>query len=124
MNLRQDLADTLTAALPTYKVYGYPAVIDAITRPTVCLWTTGVQHLPEAPHSYLATYTLQVFTGHQDPERADAALDDSLTDLLAVLWDQPSYLLDRAERTISEDGKIHSWTLTINRVLQITPEEA
>lgn len=122
MSLREGLTTALTTGLGTgYKVIGYPAALDAVTGPTVSLWATNLEHLPAAPNGhYQVTYTVQLFTGHQDPARADDALDASLEDLLGVLWNLDDYLLERAERTVSEDNRIHSWTLTLTGGIKIT----
>lgn len=122
MSLRAGLTAALTTGLGTgYRVIGYPASLDAITKPTVALWATNLEHLAAAPNGYFqVTYTVQLFTGYQDPAKADEALDASLADLLAVLWNLPDYLLDRAERTVSQDDTIHSWTLTVHAGINIT----
>ena len=120
------LAAGLTSALETglgagYKVIGFPSTIDGITKPTVALWATKLQHLPAAPNGHFQVdFTVQLLTPHQDPAKADEALGSNLSDLLAVLWNLEGYLLDSAERTVSEDSKIHSWTLTVRGGITIT----
>lgn len=122
MTLRSALTDLLETGLGAgYKVIGYPATIDAITGPTVALWATDLKPLDAAPNgNYEVTYTAQLFTAHQDPARADDDLDESLTAVLAVLWAASAYLLTSAQRTVSEDAKIHSWTLTVTGGITIT----
>ena len=123
--LRADLHAALIAGLgPAYRVIGFPTSLDAVTKPTVAAWTTGLTRLPEAPVGHLAvTYTVQVLTGHQDPKRADDALDAALGDVLAVLWAAPQFLLESADRTVSEDNRFHSWTLTVRGGITINSED-
>lgn len=119
--LQQGLVDTLTAALPGVRVIGYPGTLDGISGPTVMTWTTDLEYLPEAPIGHFrVTHTVLVYAAFQDPERAEADLSATLQAVLEALWDHPSYLLSSAQRTVSEDNKIHSWTLTVSAGINIS----
>lgn len=124
MSLREGLTTALTNGLGTgFKVIGYPATLDGVSGPTVALWATEIRPLLAAPNGhYGVDYTIQVLTAHQDPARADDDLDASMAAVLAVLWNHPTYLLTQATRTVSEDNKIHSWTLTVSTGITITED--
>lgn len=124
-NLRSGLRSLLEGSLPGYKIIGYPFAPSVITEPTVALYATNLEHLAQAPNGhYSIEYKVEVFTSAQtDMSRVDDALDDALTDLLDALWDSDSYLLDTAVRTVSEDNKFHSWTLTVRGGLVISKEQ-
>ena len=121
MSLQGGLVTLLTEGLPTVRVIGYPGSIDGITGPTVMAWATDLKHLEAAPNGhYQVDLTVLIYTAYQDPKRAEDDLSTSLTAVLGVLWDAPQYLLTGGQRTVSEDNKIHSWTLTVSGGITIT----
>jgi hypothetical protein len=124
MKLQDDLAAVLVEGLPSsIRVIDYPAGIDAIQCPTVACWALDLTPAKAAPKGrYEVEFTLMLYTAYQDPERAEDDLAASLESLLDVLWDSERYLLTRATRTVSEDNKIHSWSLTVSGGITITEE--
>ena len=121
MSLQGGLVTLLTEGLPTVRVIGYPGSIDGITGPTVMAWATDLKHLEAAPNGhYQVDLTVMLYTAHQDPQRAEDDLSASLEAVLGVLWQADSYLLTGAQRTVSEDNKIHSWTLTLSGGITLT----
>jgi len=121
VSLQGGLVTLLTEGLPTMRVLGYPGSIDGITGPTVMVWATDLKHLEAAPIGhYQVDLTVLIYTAHQDPQRAEDDLSTSLTAVLAVLWNAPQYLLVGAQRTVSQDNTIHSWTLTVSGGITIT----
>ncbi|MBX9243415.1 hypothetical protein ICW40_01165 [Actinotalea ferrariae] len=124
MNLRQGLVDLLKPLAPGVRVIGFPGTLDGVPRRTVALWVNEVGHLDAAPNGhYRVEYTLALYTPHQDPARADTDLDGFLELVLPLLWSSPSYVLDRAVRTVSANETVHSWTLTIHAGITISTEE-
>lgn len=124
MSLRDGLRTVLTEGLPTYKVFDYDAPLDAIGKPTVCFWVSSLKPLASAPNgNYEVTYTVAVYTGHQDPVKAEAALDDHMEEVLAVLWDAPGFILSGAERASAKENTVHAWLLTLTGGITITHSE-
>lgn len=123
-HLAADLRDVLRAALPnTWRVGGFPTP-GRPDRPTVHAWTTELAHLEAAPHGhYVVTFSVAIYTPHQDPEKADDALDGQLQQVLDALWSIDDVVLDRAERTVTTDQTVHAWVLTVRRGITITQEE-
>lgn len=114
-NLRAPLLAALAALPASWKVIGYPYSPSAITTPTIALWATDLVPAQAAVSGrYKVSYILQLFTGHQDPTKADDALDASLGELLTVLWDSQQFVFETAQRTTSVDDTIHSWTITVS----------
>ena len=121
MSLQGGLVTLLTEGLPTVRVLGYPGSLDGITGPTVMAWATDLKYLEAAPIGhYQVDLTVLIYTAHQDPQRAEDDLSTSLDAVLGVLWDSTAYLLTGAQRTISQDNTIHSWTLTVSGGITIT----
>jgi len=121
VSLQGGLVTLLTEGLPTFKVIGYSGDLDGITGPTVMAWATDLKHLPAAPIGhYQVDLTVLIYTAHQDPRRAEDDLSASLDAVLGVLWNAPQYLLTGAQRTVSQDNTIHSWTLTVSGGITIT----
>ena len=113
-NLRAPLLAALSALPAGYKVIGSNTPT-AVTTPTIAVWATDLVPAQAAVSGrYKVSYILQLFTGHQDPAKADDALDASLGELLTVLWDSQQFVFETAQRTTSVDDTIHSWTITVS----------
>lgn len=124
--IQDALTTVLTENLPeTFTVKGYAAAIDVPGGPTVVLWPAGLTFHPEVPgQTYQVDFTIQVLTRYEDPELAEADLAESLSEVLGVLFEHDDYLVTKADRTVSEDNRIHSWTLTVTSGLELTAPEA
>ena len=126
LNLRSGLHADLQAGLPDgYALVPDARTIDRVAVRTVQLWAASLDHLPEAPNGhYVVEYTVNVLSKFEDPQRAEADLDEALEDVLTALWGRGSYALDRAERTTHINGTVHGWTLTVRSGITIntTPE--
>lgn len=104
MNARTALAAALAAALPDYRIIGYPVDLDAVTRPTVMVWQSLVERMPLVGLNVLkVTLEMWALVGTDAPAAADDALDDVLDDVLTAL--QPLTWLDwtTAERGVLAD---------------------
>jgi hypothetical protein len=124
VKLQSALAADLTEGLGSgFIVLDHPATLDAPTGPTVSVWAASLTPAPEAPAGrFLADFTVELLTRHEAPALAEDDLATSLMAVLAVLWARGDYLLTKADRTVSEDRRLHSWTLTVTGGLTITPE--
>lgn len=122
--LATPLRQALTAALPaSWKVGDYVPVGTRVDRTTVSVWTTSLDHLEAAPANYVVGFTVAILTQHQDPKRADDALDDALQKVLAALWRMTSVLVTGAERQATNDQTVHAWVLTVQGGISITDQE-
>jgi len=125
MSLRAPIAAALAAALPgTWKVTGYPGqVMGRVDRTTVAVWTNEIAHLDGAPATaYVTTFTVALYSVHQDPAQADDDLEQTLPLLLDALWGMANLVLDKAERTVNADNTLHAWVLTVRQGITITEE--
>lgn len=119
MSARSELAATLRTALPTWQVTGYPTVPDAVTRPTVMVWTQSMVPAEQINRDRLVvTLTLWVLTGRQDPATADDELDARLEDVLAVLHPLKWLAWTDAERGVLAET-FHGYQITATAVVQI-----
>jgi len=121
-NLRAPLVQALQEGLGTgWTIIGTPRALDAVQGPTVAVYADRLAPLPQAPAGhYRIQFTINVMTPITDPARADDALDESLSAVLALLWERTDFLLESAERGVIQDSSIHAWTLTVAGGLTIT----
>lgn len=90
--IRQQLADALTAALPTWRGKAWNVVElgrepDTITRPTVVLYRTDFKPLPAAPRAqYEQTLDVWVVIA---PDGSDTTLDEWVDTLVGAIEDIP-----------------------------------
>lgn len=123
-HLATELRAALKSALPSsWRVGGFttPGRVD---RPTVAAWTTDLTHLDGAPNgNYVVTYTVAIYSQHQDGEKADNALDGHLQKVIDALWGIENLVLDRAERTVTNEQTVHAWVLTVRTGITITQED-
>lgn len=123
--LATPLRQALRAALPqSWKVGDFVPVGTRVDRTTVSVWANALAHLPAAPAGYLLDLTVAILTPHQDPQRADDALDDAVQKVLAVLWTLPSVQVTAAERQATNDQTVHAWVITVQAGISITDTEA
>lgn len=119
MNVRSALADALAGALPDFRVLGYPLDVDAVTRPTVMLWTSLVERLEQIDLDRLRVTTeLWVLVGTEDPARVDDALDDALEAVVYALHPIGWVTWSTAERGVLQD-RFHGYRITAQAVAKI-----
>lgn len=119
MSARSELVAALRKALPTWQVTGYPTVPDAVTRPTVMVWTADLEPATQVNRDRLiVTLTLWVLTGSTNPETADDDLDAALEAVLGVLHPLPWVAWTRAERGVLADT-FHGFQITATAALKI-----
>lgn len=120
MNVRSSLAAALAAALPaTYLVRGYPYEPDAVTRPTVMLWQSLIERLPQLELDRLVvTVELWVLVATEDPAKADDALDDAVSDVLQALHPIGWINWSTAERGVLLD-RFNGYRITAQAVAKI-----
>ena len=109
MSVRTDLAATLSTALPTFQVIGYPRTPDAVTGPTVALWQSMVRPWGD---QWRVDLDLWVLHGGDDMERLEDALDANLDEVIAVLLDLPGLMWEQAERLALADI-FHGYKITL-----------
>lgn len=119
MNIRTTLATALAAALPGYRVIGYSTSLDAVTRPTIMLWTSLIERFDAFGHDRLkVTVETWVVVGSEDPEKANDAADEALVDVLGVVQSIPLIEWTSAERGVLFDS-FHGYRITATAVAQI-----
>ena len=112
MSARTRLAADLATALPTFRIMGVNADLDAVARPTVMLWQSLVTRADHFGLGRLvATLDVWVLTGRENPEKADDNLDASLLAVIATL--QPLTWIDwtAAERGVLLE-RFHGYKIT------------
>lgn len=119
MNVREQVAAALSAALPGYRVLGYPMDPDAVTRPTIMMWTSLIERLEQIDLDRLkVTVELWVLVASEDPARVDDALDDALDDVIVALHPIPWLTWSTAERGVLTD-RFHGYRITAQAVAKI-----
>lgn len=125
-DLRSQVVAPLKAGLPeaNYKVEGYPSSVPVRpTKRTVCVWTTDIRPLQQAPSQYEVDCTVLVVTPHQDPAKADDDLDAALSDVLTILWtDAPGVRFVSATRTSFNDDTVQAWNVSVITNITTTEE--
>jgi hypothetical protein len=118
MSLRSGFVTYLKAKLPTdWVIVGNTVVPDGIRKPTLSLFASTLSPL-DTPGAYAVTFDLDLMTPVQDPAKADDALDDLLTTLLGVLWNDTSVLIQQAQRSVFAET-YEAWKVTLTKALQI-----
>lgn len=119
MNARTALSEALTDALPGFRVLGYSQDLDAVTRPTVMVWTSLIERAEQFGLDRIkVTVELWVLVGNDNPEAANDALDDALEDVLGALQDVDWIDWTTAERGVLFD-RFHGYRITALAVAQI-----
>jgi hypothetical protein len=86
MNIRQQLADAIVAALPEpIRVLPYASDIDALNEPVIMLERRVLRKAPNAIGAWWVEFTLHVISPVISRENADDALDDALDSTLIAL---------------------------------------
>lgn len=118
------IIDALDALLPDpWRVGGYLAAGTRVERTTVCVWTTDIGHMTGTSVGYTVGYTVQLLVPNQDARRVDAVLDAALEQLVTALVQVPDVVLDKGERTVTNDNSAHAWVLTVRQGITITQED-
>lgn len=120
MSARTELAAALTVSLPsTWRVLGYAADLDAVTRPTVLVWADAFTPRPEwGSGLHSLTLKMWVLTQSEDPARADDALDDALDLVIDALTPINWVRFESAERGVLRET-FHGWQITATAVATI-----
>lgn len=124
MNVRAAIEDALVAALPDVKVVGYAYEPDVVTKPTIMLWQSRIEPMPQATlDRVFVTVELWALVGTDDPAKADDALDDHLSDVITALHAIPWLTWSTAERGVLLD-RFHGYRITAQAVAAIITEES
>lgn len=117
---RQQLAATLATGLGKgWRVVGYPTELDAVTRPTVMVWTESLEPAEQIGRDRLrVTLSLWVLSSSQNPATADDDLDARLVDVIAVLHPLAWIAWTSAERGVLADT-YHGYRITATAGVQI-----
>lgn len=110
---RRALAEALVSVLPPeWDVRADLRPVDAITAPTVTVWTRDVA---PGPTRGLRTYSLGVtlLSPVTDPAEVDDSLDDLLPTLLTAIEHLDPVTWTAAERGVW-DSSHHSYSLTVS----------
>jgi predicted RNase H-like nuclease len=122
MSARTALRDALRTALPGYRVTGSAVVPSGISRPTVAVWQQSVVRRDELGQDR-ATVNLEIWVlvGHEDPEKADDALDAALDDLILALQPIDWVQWSEAQRGVLADT-FPGYNITVTAVATIGTE--
>lgn len=116
---RRLLVTALAAALPAWEITGYPVIPDAVTRPTVMVWTSSLEPALQVGRDRIrAELDVWVLTGITVPGKADDALDAQLVDVLEVLHGLEWLDWTRAERGTLNDT-FHGFRVSAVAALKI-----
>lgn len=119
MNARGVLAQALATALPDVRVLGYPADVEAVTRPTVMLWQSLIERSDLLGLDRVkVTLELWALVATEDPARADDALDEHLENVLYALQDLTWLDWTTAERGVLAE-RFHGYRVTAQAVAKI-----
>jgi hypothetical protein len=84
---REQLVEALTPMLPKkWRVIPFSRNVDIPTVPFVMVHASRIAKMPEAPGArHTVEFTVSVFDPHDDPSRAQGALDDEVIALIHAL---------------------------------------
>lgn len=121
---RKILAERLNAGLPTrWLVISTARGLDAITRPTVILWTSKRKRNGQLTLSLLQDeIELWVFDPTESPELIEDALDDRLLEVIEVLEQNPEFAWEEAERgtlTLDERTRFSGWKIPLTCIYKV-----
>lgn len=122
-SVRSQLVDDLKAALPAMRIIGAADPPDRVVKPTILIYQSNIERIDQFGLDRIRVdVTAWLLTGAESTEKAEAKLEDSLSDLLAAL--QPLGWIDwtACERlTFGEDPgpQFHGYKLTLSALGQI-----
>ncbi|HEU5223929.1 MAG TPA: hypothetical protein VFU07_09675 [Candidatus Lumbricidophila sp.] len=125
-SVRKWLAWFLAPQVPAaWKIIDSLTLPPTIDRPTVTLTHTRIEPVPAAPlsDSLMNTVTVRVTDPHKDIERAEAALDEEVTDLIHAVKGSNRVIWESAEKVKTADDGYLAWDITI-KVLSTDPPTA
>ena len=111
MSARTEVAAHLTQALPSYTVVPFPQDPDRVSGVTVLVWRSQVQRGP-VKGARSSDIVVWVLSGHEDPRKAEDALDTALDAVLAALDDLDASSWDTAERGVYAD-RFNGYRITL-----------
>jgi hypothetical protein len=112
---REQLVEALAPLLPkSWKVVPFSRNLDTIAAPTVMVHASRIEKMPEAPGArHTVTFTVSVFDPHDDPSRAQGALDDEVIALIFALDTIRYVKWTSAEASqLGQDGPL-GWDITL-----------
>lgn len=123
---RHQLADALQAALPvTYKVVPDPRSLGELDPSMSCYVQVVRQTIKNSPPNpigdYWETFELWVIEATTDPDTAEDALDDKLTEVLGAIDEIGNWLRWRsADRRIHKSER-HAYMITVETITEKEP---
>jgi len=106
---RQLIADQLRTDQPDYKVHAFPYLPSEVgTDPVVSVWRTDLAPSPDTPNLLRHSLELQAIVGPALEERAEAAGDDVLDEVMLSLQRVPGVAGVTAQRTTFAE-KFQGW---------------
>jgi hypothetical protein len=111
VSARTDLATYLTTALPDFNVLPFYRDVDGVEGITVMVHASAITH--DAKFVWTADVQVYVLSGHQDPQRAEDALDEALDRVIGVLATYPPTNDASAERAVVNGSSVQAWTVNL-----------
>ena len=106
---RQTVADQLAADHAGHKVYAYPYAPTEVRANVIAVWRTDLAPHPTTPNLLRHSLTIQAYAGASVEERAEAALDDLLDDIMLSLQ-RLGVEFTSAERAVFAES-FQGWTV-------------
>lgn len=122
---RTTIAETLKIRLPedTYRIIAAATIPDNVIRPTVLVWQENVRRYDQIGHDrVMVDVAVMLIVGNEDLEKAEAALEDGLGDLIEALrpidWAQWT---DAERLTYGPPGgpTFHAYRVTLSSLAKI-----
>lgn len=122
---RTTIAETLKLRLPedTYRIIAAATIPDNVTRPTVLVWQENVRRHDQIGHDrVLVDVAVMLMVGNEDLEKAEAALEDGLSDLIEAMrpidW---AHWTDAERLTYGPPGgpTFHAYRVTLSSLAKI-----
>lgn len=122
---RTALTETLKIRLPAnrYRIIAAASMPDDVARPTIVVWQDNVRRHDQIGHDRLMVdLSLMLLVGHNDAEKAEAALEDGLTDLVQALHTVDWLHWTEAERLtygLPDGPSYHAYRVTLTSLAKI-----
>lgn len=115
---RDVLKELLEAEFPDWKVVTSQRALDVIDRPTILLKQDVIVPLPAAPQSHFnVSFYVTIADPHQDMDLAEAALDQNVLALWAVLLGAPQTMPKQAKKVLFE-GRYMAYDIETDLTVQ------